>query len=42
LEENKRVHEKVNVLTDLSQLQGTLWTSRTKSAIFIKFQGRVE
>jgi hypothetical protein len=42
LEENKRVHEKIDAMNDLSQWHGTLWTSRSKAAIFAKFQDRVE
>ncbi|KAM0896290.1 hypothetical protein ACQ4PT_023301 [Festuca glaucescens] len=42
LEENKRVHEKVNALTDLSQPHGVFWTSRSKAAVVAKFQDRVE
>ncbi|KAM0842398.1 hypothetical protein ACQ4PT_058389 [Festuca glaucescens] len=42
LEENKRVHEKVNALTDLSQPHSVFWTSRSKAAVVTKFQDRVE
>jgi hypothetical protein len=42
LEENKRVHEKNDAMTDFSQPHGTLWTSRSKAAIVAKFQDGVE
>jgi hypothetical protein len=42
LEENKRVHEKVNTLNDLSQPHGTFWTSGSKAAVVAMFHDRVE
>jgi hypothetical protein len=41
-EENKRVHEWVEVLTDLSQAHGVFWTNKSKAAIVAKFQDRVQ
>lgn len=41
-EENKRVHERVEVLTDLSQAHGVFWTNKSKAAIIAKFQDRVQ
>ena len=36
-EENKRVHERVEILTDLSQAHGVFWTNKSKVAIIAKF-----
>ncbi|KAM0926342.1 hypothetical protein ACQ4PT_003453 [Festuca glaucescens] len=41
-EENKRVHNRVNALTNLSQPHGMFWTDRSKAAVVVKFQDRVE
>jgi hypothetical protein len=41
-EENKRVHEWVEVLTDLSQAHGVFWTNKSKDVIVAKFQDRVQ
>jgi hypothetical protein len=41
-EENKRVHEWVEVLTDLSQAHGVFWTKKSKGAIIAKFQDQVQ
>jgi hypothetical protein len=42
LEENKRVHDKIEAMADLSQPQGTIWTNKSKGAILAKFKYRVE
>jgi hypothetical protein len=42
LEENKRVHDKVNALTNLSQPHGVFWTDKSKADVVVKFQDRVE
>jgi hypothetical protein len=42
LEENKRVHDKIKTMTDLSQPQSKIWTNRSKAAIVAKFKYRVE
>jgi hypothetical protein len=41
-EENKRVHEKVEVLTNLSHFNKVFWTNKSKVAIIAKFQDRVQ
>ena len=41
-EENKRVHDKIEAMIDLSQPKGTIWTNRSKAAIVAKFEYRVE
>jgi hypothetical protein len=41
-EENKRVHEKVDALADLSQPHGVFWTNKSKDAVVAKFQDRVQ
>jgi hypothetical protein len=38
LEENKRVHDKIEAMADLSQPQITIWTNRSKDAIVAKFK----
>jgi hypothetical protein len=42
LEENKRVHDKIETMTDLSQPQSIIWTNRSRAAIVAKFKYRVE
>ena len=42
LEENKRVHDKIEAMTNLSQPHSTIWTNRSKAAIVAKFKYRVE
>jgi hypothetical protein len=42
LEENMCVHEKIKVVTDLSQPLCTIWTNRSKAAIVAKFKYRAE
>jgi hypothetical protein len=41
-EENKRVHERVEALTDLSQPHDVFWTNKSKAAVVAKFQDRVQ
>ena len=41
-EENKRVHERVDALTNLSQFNEVFWTDKSKAAIVAKFQDRVQ
>jgi hypothetical protein len=41
-EENMRVHERVEVLIDLSQAHGIFWTNKSKAAIIAKFQDWVQ
>jgi hypothetical protein len=41
-EENKRVHGRVNALTDLSQPHGVFWTDKSKDDVVAKFQDQVE
>ncbi|KAM0873436.1 hypothetical protein ACQ4PT_038066 [Festuca glaucescens] len=41
-EQNKRVHERVEALTDLSQPHGAFWTNKLKAAVVAKFQDRVQ
>jgi hypothetical protein len=41
-EDNKRVYEKVDALTDLSQLHDVFWTNKSKAAMVSKFQDRVQ
>jgi hypothetical protein len=40
-EENTRVHERVEALTNLSQFNEVFWTSKSKVATIAKFQDRV-
>jgi hypothetical protein len=42
MEENKRVHQRIDALIDLSRPQGTIWTNRSRAAVMAKFQDRVE
>jgi hypothetical protein len=42
LEENKRVHDKIEAMAELSQPQSTMWTNRSKAAIVANFKYRVE
>lgn len=41
-EENKRVHERVEALTNLSQFDEVFWTNKSKAATVAKFQDRVQ
>lgn len=41
-EENKRVRNRVNVLTDISPPHTVFWSDQSKAAIVVKFQDRVE
>jgi hypothetical protein len=41
-EENKRVHERVDALTNLSQFNEVFWIDKSKTATIAKFQGRVQ
>ncbi|KAK1600867.1 hypothetical protein QYE76_017954 [Lolium multiflorum] len=41
-EENKRVHERVEVLTDLSQPHDVFWINKSKVAVVAKVQDRVQ
>jgi hypothetical protein len=41
-EDNKRVHNRVNVLTDMSQPHGVFWTDKSKTTVVVKFQDQVE
>jgi hypothetical protein len=41
-EENKRVHERVEALTSLSQFNEAFWTDKQKAASIVKFQDRVQ
>jgi hypothetical protein len=41
-EENKRVHEQVDALTNLSQFNEVFWTDKRKAASIVKFQDRVQ
>jgi hypothetical protein len=40
-EENKRVPERVDALTNLSQFNEVFWTDKSKVATVAKFQDRV-
>jgi hypothetical protein len=40
-EEDKRVHDRVAALTDLSQYKEVFWTDKRKAVIVAKFQDRV-
>jgi hypothetical protein len=40
-EENKRVHDRVAALTNLSQYEEVFWTNKRKAVIVAKFQDRV-
>ncbi|KAK1692354.1 hypothetical protein QYE76_009051 [Lolium multiflorum] len=39
-EENKRVHERVEALSNLSQFNEVFWSSKSKAATIVKFQDR--
>jgi hypothetical protein len=41
-EEKKRVHDKFDALTDLSQLHDMFWTNKPKAAMVTKFQDRMQ
>jgi hypothetical protein len=41
-EENKRVHEWVEALTNLSQFNEVFWSNKSKAATIAKFQDRVQ
>jgi hypothetical protein len=41
-EENKRVHERVEALSNLSQFNEVFWSSKSKAATIVKFQDRVQ
>jgi hypothetical protein len=41
-EENKRVPERVDALTNLSQFNEVFWTNKSKAATIAKFQDRVQ
>jgi hypothetical protein len=40
-EENKRVHDRVAALTNLSQYEEVFWTDKRKAVIVAKFQDRI-
>ncbi|KAM0924759.1 hypothetical protein ACQ4PT_004690 [Festuca glaucescens] len=42
LEENKRVHDTIEAMTDLSQPKSSIWAYRSKAATVAKFEYRVE
>jgi hypothetical protein len=42
LEENKRVHDKIEAMTDLSHPKSSVWRNRSKAATVAKVEYRVE
>jgi hypothetical protein len=41
-EENKRVHERVDALTNISQFSEVFWSDKSKAATVAKFQDRMQ
>jgi hypothetical protein len=41
-EENRRIHEKIAVMTDISHPKCELWSNQSKAAIVAKFEYRAE